>query len=118
MYKILGDPNKAERQKFTMTADQVAGDIVVENGMVGILIDDALDTTEGVAYVKTDEKGAGPFPKADVAIDRFDTAYYDTGAGAFTNVVGSNIRVGYFSVASLQAPTTITGVVLTGQVGS
>lgn len=117
MKNILGDASRAERQKFTMTADQVAGDIVVENGLIGILVDDAADTTEGVAIVKTDEKGAGPLPKtAPEVIARYAIAYYDTVTAKFTAVAGANtVKVGYFSQAGGSADTTISGVVFTGQ---
>lgn len=117
MKKLLGDPGKAKRTRFLMTADKVAGDIVVENGLVGFLIDDAADTTEGVGYYGTDEKGAGPFPKtAPEAIDRYDVAYWDTNTGKFTAVAtGNTIKVGMFGVAGGSADTTITGVIFDGQ---
>lgn len=115
MKKILGNASVAKRLPFLMTADKVAGDIVVENGLIGVLLDDTADEATGLGYVETDERGAGPFPLAAVEVSRYDIAYYDTGNSVFTNVQGSNIQCGIFLDDAADSDGEISAVWLTGQ---
>ena len=82
--KLRGDYAKADINRFTATADRSAGDVIVENGRVGVVVDDVDSGDEGLAIFGTDDRGI-MMPKQGVAVNRNQEAYWSAGDGWVTN---------------------------------
>lgn len=93
--KLRGDFTKATVVRFTAASDVSDGDVVVDNGRVGVVHDvngrGVEDGDEGLMIVGTDEKGIY-MPKAAGTIDRHDILYW-SGSGV-TATAGSNTPIG------------------------
>lgn len=105
---LQGFEGDARKFKFTAGADQVAGDVIVDAGRVGMVYHDVLDTEEGLAIYATDENGIS-LPKATGVIARNAIVYWDadgdpiggtSGAGGCTATSTANIRIGRCVVAA------------------
>ena len=105
--QLKGFYDSCTPQRFTAAADQSQGDVVVNNGRVGVVVDDVASGDDGLYVVGTDVHGV-EVPHAAVACARDEDAYWDedgdpvggtAGTGAVTNVAaaGANIRIGRFA---------------------
>lgn len=100
--KLRGAYEEARINRFTAASDVEDGDVIVENGRVGVAHNDTASGEEGLALFGTDEKGI-MMPKATGAIGRNAKLYWDedgnpvggaAGSGAITTVATGNILVG------------------------
>lgn len=100
--QLKGFYSDATPQSFTATADQSAGDVVVDQTRVGVVLADVLDTETGVLIVGTDARGI-EMPKATGAIAKNAKVYWDedgnpvsgtAGSGAVTTTSTANLYLG------------------------
>lgn len=93
--KLRGDFTKATVVRFTAASDVEDGDVVVDNGRVGVVHDvrgrGVKSGEEGLMIVGTDEKGIY-MPKASGAISRHARVYWTS--GGVTATAGSNTLIG------------------------
>ena len=83
--KLRGAYHEAAINRFTASSDVSTGDVIVENGRVGVVTQaDVASGDEGLAIFGTDEKGI-MVPKEGVAVSRNEVAYWSAGDGYFTN---------------------------------
>lgn len=109
--KLNGHYDDADVVRFTASADQSAGDVVVVETRVGVVVDDVLDTEDGLMIVGTDVHGVR-MPKATGAIDRHEKLYWDedgnplggtAGSGAVTATASGNLYIGRAAAAAESA---------------
>lgn len=100
--QLLGDYASASPSSFTAAADASAGDVVVIESRVGVVVNDVSAGKEGVALFGTDTLGV-TMPKASGAIAKHVKVYYDedgdpqggtAGSGAVTTSASGNLYIG------------------------
>lgn len=100
--QLKGDYTLATPSRFTAAEDLSAGDVVVVQSRVGVVLDDVASGDDGVALFGTDPNGVD-MPKATGAISRHAKLYWDedgnpasgaAGSGAVTTTASGNLYVG------------------------
>ena len=103
--QLKGFYDSCTPQRFTATADQSQGDVVVNQGRVGVVVDDVKAGDDGLNIVGTDVHGI-EMPKAAVVCPKPGKAYWDedgdpvdgvAGSGAVTTVEAGNLYLGRFA---------------------
>ena len=115
--KLRGAYHEAAVNRFTATADRAVGDVIVENGRVGVVTQaDVASGEEGLAIFATDEKGIMMPKVAATAVSRNAAAYWDAGNAVVTNTdnAGANAKIGRF-VEDAAAADTEAQVELTNE---
>ena len=97
--KLRGAYHEAVINRFTATADRATGDVITENGRVGMVTQaDVASGEEGLAIFGTDEKGLMLPKVGGTAVNRNAAAYWDAAGGEVTNTdnTGANAKIGRF----------------------
>ena len=103
--QLKGFYQNATPQDFLAAADASSGDVLVNEGRVGVVLDDVEAGEAGVYIVGTDVRGI-EMPHAAVAAAKDEKAYWDedgnpnggvAGSGAVTNVEAGNLYLGRFA---------------------
>lgn len=113
--QLKGFYSDATPSTFTAAADQVAGDVIVVQGRVGMVVKDVASGAEGVAIFGTDVNGI-EMPKATGVCTKHDDAYWDedgdpvdgdSGTGAVTATASGNLRIGRFATTVVSGAATV-----------
>lgn len=97
--KLRGAYHEAAISRFTAASDVSTGDVITENGRVGMVTQaDVANGEEGLAIFATDEKGLMLPKVGGTAVSRNATAYWDAASGEVTNTdnAGANAKIGRF----------------------
>ncbi len=100
---VLCPTEKLDTLTNTPGAAVAVDDIVVINTRICVAYADVAAGAKGEFIHRAEEIEA---PKAAVAITEGDTAYWDSAANVFTNVVGLNTKCGMFLESALAGDAT------------